>query len=177
MTDDVGVSTEIQGIPVDDETRAALLLFNERVEATAAEQRAAKRIGKAERAKDQAASVVRDVNNNPSATPEQKAEAEESYKAAVENYQMVRANPDAAVPKPEKKAEAAPVAEDAPAEEPASAEETPAEEPAAEETPAEDAPAEQPAAAEETPAEEPAETSADEEDATPATPVASDEGE
>ena len=167
MTDDVGVSTEIQGIPVDDETRAALLLFNERVEATAAEQRAAKRIGKAERAKDQAASVVRDVNNNPSATPEQKAEAEESYKAAVENYQMIRANPDAAVPKPEKKAEAAPVAEDAPAEEPASAEETPAE----------DAPAEQPAAAEETPAEEPAETSADEEDATPATPVASDEGE
>ena len=56
MTDDVGVSTEIQ---VDDETRAALLLFNERVEAKAANERGTKRVAKAERAKDEAATTDR----------------------------------------------------------------------------------------------------------------------
>jgi len=100
MTDDVAVSTEIQ---VDDETRAALLLFNERVEANAALERAAKRVKKAERAKDEAAAVVRKMNDNPNATPEQKAEAEEAYKAAVENYQVIRANPDAGQSKSEPK--------------------------------------------------------------------------
>jgi len=80
MTDDVAVSTEIQ---VDDETRAALLLFNERVEATAAQERGAKRVAKAERAKDEAAAVVRKLRDNPDATAEQKAEAEAAYKEAA----------------------------------------------------------------------------------------------
>ena len=125
MTDDVAVSTEIQGIQVDDETRAALLLFNERVEASAAEERAKKRIKKAERAKDQAAARVRKLSDDPSASAEDKADAEAEYKAAVENYQVIRANPDAALPnKPEaKKAEDTAPAEDAAtAEEPAPAE-------------------------------------------------------
>lgn len=114
MTDDVAVSTEIQGTQFDDETRAALLLFNERVEASAAEERAAKRIKKAERAKDEAAAVVRKVSENPNASAEEKAEAEDSYKAAVENYQVIRANPDAG--QPEKKPKKAPAeAAEAPA--------------------------------------------------------------
>ena len=145
MTDDGAVSTEIQ---VDDETRAALLLFNERVEASAAEERAAKRVAKAERAKDEAAAVVRKLADNPNASAEDKAEAEVAYKAAVDNFQAIKADPTAGMDQPKKKA--------------------PAEEVAAEEAPAEEAAAEAPAeeAAAEAPAEEaPAEVSADEEPA------------
>ena len=90
MTDDVAVSTEIQ---VDDETRAALLLFNERVEASAAEERGKKKIAKAERAKDEAAKEVRRVTNSDSASAEDKAEAEAKYKEASDHYQVVLANP------------------------------------------------------------------------------------
>ncbi len=118
MTDDVAVSTEIQ---VDDETRAALLLFNERVEADAANERGRKRIAKAERAKTEAAKKVRQVNDDPDATAEQKAEAEAEYKAAQDHYLVVEANPLAAEQKPIKAKEPAPP----PAEEPAPAEEPP----------------------------------------------------
>lgn len=118
MTDDDAVSTEIQ---VDDETRAALLLFNERVEASAAAERAKKRIGKAERAKDEAAARVRKLNEDPDATAEQKAEAEAAYKEASDNFQVVQANPlahEKKKPAPkaeEEKAEAAPEAAEEPA--------------------------------------------------------------
>ena len=110
MTDDVAVSTEIQ---VDDETRAALLLFNERVEATAAQERGAKRVAKAERAKDEAAAVVRKLGDNPDATAEQKAEAEAAYKEAVAAFQTVKENPLAAAePEPaETSADEEPAAE------------------------------------------------------------------
>ena len=151
MTDDDAVSTEIQ---VDDETRAALLLFNERVEATAAAERGKKRIAKAERAKDQAAATVRKVNNDPDATAEQKAEAEAAYKEASDNFQIVQANPLAT-----EKNKAAPKAEEAPVEE-APAEEAPAKEATAEEASADEAPTE---------------VSADEEASVP--PGASTEGE
>lgn len=90
MTDDVGVSTEIQ---VDDETRAALLLFNERVEASAAKERGAKRLAKAERAKDEAAAVVRKLAENPDAPAGDKAEAETAYKAALAAYNEIKDNP------------------------------------------------------------------------------------
>ena len=123
MTDDVRVSTEIQ---VDNETRAALLLFNERVEATAADARAAKRVAKAERAKDDAAGVVRKLADDSSASPEAKAEAEEAYKAAVEELQVILANPHAETPK----APTAPAEDAAPAE--VSADEQPPAETAAE---------------------------------------------
>ena len=119
MTDDVWVSTEIQ---VDDETRAALLLFNERVEASAAGERAKKRIGKAERAKDEAAAVVRKLNDNPDASLEEKAEAETAYKAAVENYQYVKANPNEG----DQKKKPAPAEEEAAAPAEVSADEEPA---------------------------------------------------
>ena len=88
MTDDVGVSTEIQ---VDDETRAALLLFNERVEQSAAAERGKKKIAKAERIKDEAAKEVRRVTNDPDATAERKAEAEAKYKEASDAFQVVQA--------------------------------------------------------------------------------------
>ena len=71
MTDDDAVSSEIQ---VDDETRAALLLFNERLAETAAAERAAKRVAKAERAKDTAAARVRSVNEDLGSSAEAKAE-------------------------------------------------------------------------------------------------------
>ena len=82
MTDDVAVSTEIQ---VDDETRAALLLFNERVEAHAKQERGTKRVAKAERAKDEAATAVRKLADNPNASAEDKSAAEATYKAAVDS--------------------------------------------------------------------------------------------
>jgi hypothetical protein len=96
LTDDDGVSTEIQ---VDDETRAALLLFNERIDEARADERAAKRVAKAERGKDEAASRVRSLGKDSSATAEQKAEAESAYKVAVEDFKRISEDPHA---KPEK---------------------------------------------------------------------------
>ncbi len=110
MRNDDSVSTEIQ---VDDETRAALLLFNERVEATAAAERGKKKIAKAERAKAEAAKEVRRVNDNPDATAEQKAEAEAAYKAASDHFQVVQANPLAGEQRPKPKAEEPPAADTA----------------------------------------------------------------
>lgn len=96
LTDDDGVSTEIQ---VDDETRAALLLFNERIDEARAEERAAKRVAKAERDKDEAAGRVRNLGNDSSATAEQKAEAESAYKVAVEEFNRISEDPHAKVKK------------------------------------------------------------------------------
>lgn len=111
LDDDKRVSTEI---PVDDDTRAALLLFNERLEASAAVERAAKRVSKAERAKNEAANRVRKVGEDPNATPEAKAEAEAAYKDAVAAYTAIKENPDAEEPKPTPEPAPATAAEDAP---------------------------------------------------------------
>lgn len=152
MTDDVAVSTEIQ---VDDETRAALLLFNERVEATAAQERGAKRLAKAERAKDEAAATVRKLNDDPNAKAEEKSAAEAAYKEAVASYNTIKDDP---------------LAGETPRKPKASEPERP-EQP--EEAPAEDEPSEISAD------EEPTETSADEEPApeTPAETAAAAAGE
>ncbi len=128
MTDDVAVSTEIQ---VDDETRAALLLFNERVEASAAKERGAKRVAKAERLKDEAAATVRKLSDNPNASAEDKATAETAYKEALESYNTIRDNPLAGDQPKKTKASA----DDAPAE--ASADDAPTETSADEEHPPE----------------------------------------
>lgn len=137
MTDDVAVSTEIQ---VDDETRAALLLFNERVEAKAANERGAKRVAKAERAKDEAATLVRKLGENPDASAEDKAAAESAYKTALEEYNTIKADPLAGeTPKKPaaEPAEAAPaeaeLAETSADDEPADAPATPAVEATSEE--------------------------------------------
>ena len=101
MTDDVCVTTEI---PLDNETRTALLLFNERLDARALAQRGKKRIAKAERAKEAAATNVRKLGENPNATAEEKAEAEAAYKASVDEYNVIVANPTAGLDKPKAKA-------------------------------------------------------------------------
>ena len=158
------VTTEI---PLDNETRTALLLFNERLDARALMQRGKKRVAKAERAREAAAADVRKLNGNPNATAEEKAEAEATYKAAVDEYNVIAADPTAGLDKPKpKKAKGdseeassdeaaaseseAPEAEatEADTEEPApEAEATEAEAPEAEATEAEatEAPAEEPA--------------------------------
>ena len=100
MTDDVCVTTEI---PLDNETRTALLLFNERLDARALAQRGKKRIAKAERAKEAAATNVRKLGENPNATAEEKAEAEAAYKASVDEYNVIVANPTAGLDKPKTK--------------------------------------------------------------------------
>ena len=101
MTDDVCVTTEI---PLDNETRTALLLFNERLDARTLAQRGKKRIAKAERAKEAAATNVRKLGENPNASAEEKAEAEAAYKAAVDEYNVIVANPTAGLDKPKAKA-------------------------------------------------------------------------
>lgn len=115
---------------LDDETSAALTLFNEYVDADRERTRREKRIKKAERAKDEAAARVKKLASGGSA--EEKAEAEAAYREASEAWKKIRDGEEPAAPE----AKATP-AEDAPAEE-ASAE-APAEEAVAEEAPAEEA--------------------------------------
>ena len=95
------VTTEI---PLDNETRTALLLFNERLDARALQERGKKQVAKAERAKEAAAGEVRKLNNNPDATAEQKSEAEAAYKAAADEFNVIQANPTAGLDKPKPKA-------------------------------------------------------------------------
>ena len=97
----LGVTTEI---PLDNETRTALLLFNERLEASALQERADKRVAKAERAKEAAAATVRKLSDDRDASAEAKAEAEAAYKAAVDEYNVIVANPLAGLDQPKKKA-------------------------------------------------------------------------
>ena len=114
------MSTEIK---VDDDTRAAMLLFNERVLASAAAERGKKKIAKAERAKDEAAKEVRRLNDDPDASAEDKAAADAAYKEASDHFQVVQANPNAAE-------KTAPAEETAPDETPEAEEATSADEPA-----------------------------------------------
>jgi hypothetical protein len=117
--------------PVDDETAAALTLFNEYLNADREREKRERRVKKAERAKDDAAAVVREMerSDKPAAA---KAEAEAAYRKAAEDWKLLREG---------KKPEPAPPKEKAPESEPegaaAAAEETPEteSEPTAEETP------------------------------------------
>ena len=115
---------------LDDETTAALTLFNEYVDADRERTRREKRVKKAERAKDEAAAAVRKAGER--GTPEEKAAAEAAYRDAQDAYKRIRAGEE-------------PEETEAPAEEAAA--DAPAEEAATDEAPAEDAPAEEPAQA------------------------------
>lgn len=92
---------------LDDETSAALTLFNEYVDANRERTRREKRIKKAERAKDDAAALVKKLASGGSA--EQKAEAEAAYREASEAWKRIRdghepeakAEPEAEVETPE----------------------------------------------------------------------------
>ena len=104
---------------LDDETTAALTLFNEYVDADRERTRREKRVKKAERAKDEAAAGVRKANESGSA--EEKAAAEAAYREAQDAFKKIR---DGEEPEEAPAAEAAddePAADEAPADEPAMA--------------------------------------------------------
>ena len=98
---------------LDDETTAALTLFNEYVDADRERTRRDKRVKKAERAKDEAAAAVRKANESGSA--EEKAAAEAAYREAQDAFKKIRDGEE-----PEE-APAAEAADEAPADEPAMA--------------------------------------------------------
>lgn len=133
---------------LDDETTAALTLFNEYVEADRERTQREKKIKKAERTKDDAAAALKKLNDGASA--EDKAQAEQAYRDAADRWKKLRGGED-----PDEGTDEEAAAEEAPTEEVA-AEEAPAveEAPAAEEAPAEEASAaEEALAADEAPAE------------------------
>lgn len=70
---------------LDDETTAALTLFNEYVDADRERTRREKRIKKAERAKDEAAAAVRNAKG-----AEQTAAAEAAYREAQDTFRKLR---------------------------------------------------------------------------------------
>ncbi|MCB0993912.1 MAG: hypothetical protein KDB21_02390 [Acidimicrobiales bacterium] len=116
----------------DETTTQALGLFNQFLARQADREKADKAIAKAERQKNEAAGVVRKLQDDPKATAEAKAEAEAAYRAAVDAYNALKTG-------------SAPAEEaEAPSEEGA---EAPAEDGA--EAPAEEAEAEPEASAEE----------------------------
>jgi hypothetical protein len=130
-------------IAVDDETAAALALFNARLAEQAERERAQRRIDKAQRAKDDAAARVRALENDTKATAEQRTEAAAAYKAALEALERA------------KRGETGPAPADAPADGDGAPADGEGPEPEAPEAGAE---AEAPDAADTEPADEPAES-------------------
>jgi hypothetical protein len=88
--------------PVDDETAAALTLFNEYLNADREREQRERRVKKAERAKDDAAALVRELerSDKPAAV---KAEAEAAYRKAADVWKLLR---DGKEPEPEPEPEA-----------------------------------------------------------------------
>ena len=125
---------------VDEATNDALRLFNARLGAQAENEKAERRVQKAAKVKDDAASRVRNLENDTKATAEQRAEAAAAYRAAIDAWE--RARNGEADPAPS----AAPAADGAPADdEPtddAPADDAPADDAPADDAPADDAPAE-----------------------------------
>lgn len=132
---------------LDDETTAALTLFNEYVVADRERARRERRIKKAERAKDDAAAEIKKIDER-GGSAEDKAKAETTYREALEMWKRLRDGEDVdADDKTDDKVDDK--AED-------TADETPAADATAE-SDAEDAPAdetEEPAPAEDAPADE-----------------------
>jgi len=92
---------------LDDETNAALTLYNEYVKADRERTQREKRVKKAERAKEEAAAVVKKLSESGSA--EEKAAADAAYREANDTWRKLRDGEE-----PEPKAEE-PKAEEAPA--------------------------------------------------------------
>jgi hypothetical protein len=78
-------------VQLDDETRNALILFNARLVAQEESEREKRRVEKAAKAKDDAAAKVRELENNPKATAEQKAEAQAAYLASLDALNRAKA--------------------------------------------------------------------------------------
>jgi len=75
-------------ITLDDETTAALTLFNEYVAADRERTQREKRLKKAERAKDDAAALVKKLSKGGSS--KERSEAEAAYLAAAEKWKAMR---------------------------------------------------------------------------------------
>ncbi len=114
-------------VDIDEDTQKALMLFNRRDEAEKQAATVAKRLAKAERAKDEAAEAVKRLQGSGGETL---AEAEAAWREALETWQNIRDGKESV--------------DEAPAEDVAegTADEADAEDATAEDAPAEDAPAE-----------------------------------
>lgn len=77
------MTTEPKQRPLDDDTKAALTLFNTYLEADRERQAAERALRKAEKAKDDAAAAVRRLNERK-APSERIAEAEQRYRDSLE---------------------------------------------------------------------------------------------
>ncbi len=65
-------------------------MFNDGLKVQQAEERAQQAIKKAERKKQQAASELKKAQGDASLSPEEKAEAEAAYRAAVDEFNRIR---------------------------------------------------------------------------------------
>ncbi|RMH85141.1 MAG: hypothetical protein D6683_01395 [Actinomyces sp.] len=74
---------------LDDETTAALTLFNEYLAADRERQQRERRLAKAEKAKDEAAAALRALEKK-GVTGEEKARAEAAYREALETWKILR---------------------------------------------------------------------------------------
>ncbi len=103
-------------LALDDETTAALTLFNEYLAADRERQQRERRIAKAEKAKDEAAATLRALESR-GVTGERRAEAEAAYREALETWKTLR---DGGEPEPTDRPDDAPTdqADDAPTDRP-----------------------------------------------------------
>lgn len=87
QTTDMAESETVAAL--DEETSAALTLFNEYVAADRERTRREKQVKKAERAKDEAAARVKTLSER-GGSPEEKQEAEAAYREASERWRHLR---------------------------------------------------------------------------------------
>ncbi len=80
-------------IAVDEETTKALFLFNKYIDDAAEKAKGERAVAKAERAKEEAAALVRKLNGNPNASAEEKSDADAAYRAAVDELAARQADP------------------------------------------------------------------------------------
>jgi hypothetical protein len=88
-------------VQLDDDTRNALILFNARLVAQDELEREKRRVDKAAKAKDEAAAKVRELENDSSATSEQKSEAQAAYIASLDALNRAKAGEPLAAEAPE----------------------------------------------------------------------------
>lgn len=88
-------------VQLDDDTRNALILFNARLVAQDELEREKRRVDKAAKAKDEAAAKVRELENDSSATSEQRSEAQAAYIASLDALNRAKAGEPLAAEAPE----------------------------------------------------------------------------
>lgn len=87
-------------LTIDDDTAKALALFNTRLAAQAAQEKADRRVQKAGKAKDDAAAKVRALEADTKASAEARAEAAAAYRAAIEAWERARRGAPDPAPEP-----------------------------------------------------------------------------